>query len=153
MMFSAAFDGVAGTVAQDLISILCPAGKTIKVHAAFIAQYSDFGSVEIEKLRIRFRRGQTSQGSGGSVITPVNLDPSGAASSCTVHANDTTIANTGTIKLLHSDAFEVHSDYQIVLTPEMRWGVAASTCFTMELEGAPADSITFDGVVYFEEIG
>lgn len=152
-IYSVSVSGVAVTAAQDFFSLKASATKPLRLHSVFISQYSDTGSAEIEEIRIRVRRGQTSQGSAGSTPSAVAISPSSAAASATVHANDTTIANTGTIVVLHEDCFEVHGGYQMVWTPETRPETAAATCITVEIEAAPSDSLTMSGTLYFEEIG
>lgn len=152
-IYTVSVSAVAVTAAQDFFSLKAAAGKTLKLHKVFISQYSDTGSAEIEEVRVRIRRGATSQGSAGSTPTAIPVNPSAAAASCTVHANDTTIANTGTIVILHEDCFEVHGGYQMVWTPETRPECAVATCITVEIEAAPTDSLTMSGTLYFEEIG
>jgi hypothetical protein len=147
------FSAVAVTAAQDFFTLISSSTKSLIVHGIFLGQHTEVGDAQDEFLQIRVRRGQTVSGSGGSTPTPVVLNPSAAAASYTAHTNDTTIANTGTIVILHSDAIAIRGGYQLWLPPECRWVCPAASRLTIELVGTPADSITMDGTIYVEEVG
>ena len=76
---------------------------------------------------------------------------SDAAFGGTCEANNTTQSAEGTF--LHSDTFNVRAGYQFIWTPETRPVVSPSGLFIVELQTAPADSLTMSGTIYFEEIG
>lgn len=147
------FSAVAVIAAQDFFTLVSSSTKALIVHGVFIGQHTEVGDAQDEFLQIRVRRGQTSSGSVGTAPTPVVLNPSAAAASYTARVNDTTIANGGTIVVLHSDSMTVRGGYQLWLPPECRWVCPASSRLTVELVSTPADSITMDGTLYVEEVG
>jgi hypothetical protein len=146
-MYSATFEEVAVTAAQDLFEINAPSDAVVVVHAFEISQSSD---TDNENLNLLIHRGSTS-GSGGSSPTPAPMEVGDAAFGGTVEANNTSQSTEGTI--LHSAAFSVLSGYTYIWTPEMRPVISPSGRLIIELQTAPGDSLTMSGVVYFEEIG
>lgn len=153
MMYSASFSAVAVTLAQDFFEVVAPADAVVRIHQVNLMQYTEFGDAQEEDLAILFKRGQTTSGSGGTAVTPAPLDFGYAAAGSTVEANNTTKASTGTISTLHSDAWNIRGPYLWLPTPELRINLSPSQRFTVELVGAPADSVTINGTIYFEEIG
>jgi hypothetical protein len=153
-MYTAVFQAVAVTAAQDLFTIITSSTAAVVVHAIYIGQSSDFGDAQDELLRIALKRGMTSNGSGGGTYTPVPLVPTDAAFGGTCRINDTTASSGGTIVVLDEQCFNVRSGYVFVPTPEMRSVVQASTGgrFAVNLVAAPADSLTVSGTIYFEEL-
>jgi hypothetical protein len=149
-MYSATFEEVAVSAAQDLFEIVAPSDAAVVVHSLHISQSSDAGDSESEQLNALIHRGSTS-GSGGSSVTPAPLQAGDAAFGGTVEANNTTQATEGTI--LHAESFNVMAGLQIIWTPETRPVISPSGRLIVELQTAPADALTMSGTVYFEEIG
>lgn len=146
-MYSAVFEEVAVTAAQDLFEIVAPADSVVIIHGFEISQSSDTDS---EGLSLLVHRGSTS-GSGGSTPTPAPMNVGDAAFGGTVEANNTSQSTEGT--QLHAAAFNVLSGYAWIPTPETRPVLSPSGRIIIELQTAPADSLTMSGTVYFEEIG
>ena len=146
-MYSATFEEVAVSAAQDLFEINAPSDAVVVVHGFEISQSSDTDS---EQLNILVHRGTTS-GSGGSSVTPNPLEVGDAAFGGTVEANNTTQGTEGTI--LHSAAFNVLNGYVWIPTPECRPVISPSGRLIIELQTAPGDELTMSGVAYIEEIG
>jgi hypothetical protein len=146
-MYSATFEEVAVTAAQDLFEINAPADSVVIVHGFEISQSSD---VDSEMLNLLVHLGSTS-GSGGSVVTPRPLNLGDAAFGGTVEANNTTQSTEGVI--LHSASFNVLTGYTWIPTPEMRIIISPSDRLIIGLQTAPGDSLTMSGTVYLEEIG
>lgn len=149
-IYSAVFEEVAVTVVQDLFEIVAPADGIVVVHGIWVSQSSDAGDVASEQVNILIHRGSTS-GSGGSTLTPSPLDFGDPAFGGVVEANNTTQATEGT--QLFSDSFNVMAGWQFLPTPEMRLVIPPSGRLIVELQTAPADSLTMSGTVVFEEIG
>lgn len=146
-MYSAVFEEVAVTAAQDLFEINAASDSVVVVHSLEISQSSDTDS---EQLNLLIHRGSTS-GSGGSSVTARPMEAGDAAFGGTVEANNTTQSSEGNI--IHSAAFNVLSGYVFVWTPETRPVVSPSGRLIIELQTVPADSLTMSGTVVFEEIG
>ncbi len=159
-VYTASFSAVAITAAQDLFEIVAPANSRVRVLEIDIGQYSDFGDAQAEILSIAVHRGHTTSGSGGSTVTPANLNPYGAAAGSTVEANNTTVATTsGT--LLWATGWHVQAGFlwsppeisppgvvpfrrHIIVKPSQRLVIRIT---------APTDEITTNGTILFEEIG
>lgn len=152
-VYTVSFEGVAVTAVQDLFEINAGSTKSLRILGLMLSQYTEEGDAQDEMLRLRVRRGVATSGSGGSAPTPAPVNPSSAASSFTAEVNNTTQASTGTPVTLHVDAFNVRAGYVLILPPEMQWIVPAGGRLTVELNEAPADSISMGGTIYVEEIG
>ncbi len=149
-MYTASFEKVAVSAAQDLFQILAPADSVVKIHAIYVTQDSEEGDAQDEQLHILIHRG-TTNGSAGTTPTPTPLNLGDAAAGTVVEVNNTTQGTEGT--LVHSEAFNVRAGFQHLPTPEMQIVVSPSDLLHVELQDAPADSITLSGTIYFEEIG
>lgn len=151
-VYSAIFAAVAVTAAQDFFSILPATQKPNALLGWNLGQYSDFGDAQDELVSIRVRKGATAQGSAGSTPTAIPLSVNDTAYGGTLHANDTTIANTGTIVTVYSDCFNVRAGDKVMLPEELQPVVANATILTLELVVAPADSLTMNGTMFFKEL-
>lgn len=149
-VYSASFEEVAVTAAQDLFEVVAPADAAVKVRSVTITQSSDAGDAQAEMLPILIHRG-TATGTGGSVVTPSPLSEGDAAFGGVVEANNTTQSVEGTF--LHAEAFNVQIGFYYLPPPEDRVEVSPSQLFIVELQAAPSDSLTMNGTVVFEEIG
>jgi multidrug resistance efflux pump len=65
-VYTATFNAVAVTAAQDLFSIVAPSDGRVVIRELRIGQYSDFGDAQAEILPILLIRGYTVAGSVGS---------------------------------------------------------------------------------------
>lgn len=154
-IFAATFTAVAVTAAQDVFEIATPATTRVRVKEIRIGQYSDAGDAQAEMLSVLVIRGNATSGSGGSTATPVNLSPTtGAASAAsTVEVNNTTTASTGSPVTLIADAWNVQRGWLWrARCPEEEIEVAISSRLVVRIT-APADSLTMNGTIVFEESG
>lgn len=149
-MYAAVFEQVAVSAVQDLFQLLAPADSVVVVHEIHITQSSDHGDSESEGLSILIHRGSTN-GSGGSTPTPTPLHLGDAAAGTVVEANNTTQGTEGTF--LHAESFNVMAGFHFVPTPDARHIISPSDLYHVELQTAPNDALTMDGVIIFEELG
>lgn len=149
-MYSATFEEVAVTAAQDLIEIVAASDSVVVIHSVSISQSTEAGDAQSEMLNLLYHRGSTS-GSGGTTVTPAPMNLGDAAFGGTCEANNTTQSTEGTI--LRAENFNVLAGYIWQPTPEERIVVSPSGRLIIELQTAPADSVTMSGTVVFEEIG
>lgn len=149
-IYSATFEEVAVTAAQDLIEIVAPSDAVVVIHSVSISQSTEAGDAQSEMLNLLYHRGSTS-GSGGTTVTPAPMNAGDAAFGGTCEANNTTQGTEGTI--LRAENFNVLAGYIWQPTPEERMVVSPSSRLIIELQTAPADSVTMSGTVVFEEIG
>jgi hypothetical protein len=151
-VYSAIFEGVSVSGAQDFFTILAADRKSVAIHEIVIA---DHDSDADEKLRVRVVAGASATtGSGGSAATPRPLNPTEAAAGASVTTNNTTkmTAGSGAITTIKADAFNTASGWFWVPTPECRPVVGGGNRITVELVSAPAAARAMTGCVIFEEI-
>jgi hypothetical protein len=150
-VYSANFDQVSISAAQDVFSIKASSTVPCKLLAIYLGQSSKATDANNAQQRWQIRRGQTSQGSGGSTITPRPVTIADTASGVTAHANDTTQANTGTITILHDDVFNIEAGLIWIATERYQFEWSAATCLTVEFP-AIAVTATYNGTIYFCEL-
>lgn len=153
-IFVATFAAVAVTAAQDVFEIVAPASSRLMIREIRLGQYSDPGDAQAEMLSVQIIRGYTTSGSGGGSVTPVNLSPvsGAAAATATVERNNTTVAQDGTGVVLLADTFNVMGGWRYYPVPEERIEVGVSQRLVVRIT-APADSLTMNGTIVYEEIG
>ena len=155
---TAGFKAVAVTAAQDLFEVKASATSILIVHGFTLYQTTDLGDAAEEILRLTTNRGSGSvtSGSGGSTATATLLIRGGLAFGGTVEVNNTTVLAVGT-GTLTNDMEHLGWNIRIPMekwwTPEARPIILPSEYWTLELEAAPADSITTSGTVYLEQVG
>ena len=162
MIYTATVSAVAVTVTQDVFEITAPVNSRVRIRECRIGQYTDFGDAAAEILSVLVIRGYTVSGSGGTTPTPTNVSGhTGAlAASSVVEANNTTLANTGTAVTLYADTWNIATPWWFAPSmPSPRsgwWGehliIAPSQRVVVRIT-APADSITCNGTLVFEETG
>lgn len=153
--YTAQFNGVAVTAQQDFFELAAPSTAVVVIHQVVLSQTTEVGDAQEEQLSILLKRGVGSTtGSGGSTPTPVKLETGYPSAGSTTKANNTTKMTAGTITTIHSDAWNERNPQWLYLpTPELRPVLSPSERFTVELATTPADSVTVNGTIYFEEIG
>lgn len=149
-IYSAAFNAVAVTAAQDVFEIV--AGTNLTIREVRLGQHSDFGDAQAEILSVQILRGYTTTGSGGAAVTPaaVNSQANNAASTATVARNNTTVATTGTAAILLSDAFNVQTGFRFKPDADERPELSAGQRLVVRIT-IPVDALTMDGWMEFEE--
>lgn len=151
-VYTSVFQAVAVTAAQDLLSLLATSTQRLRVLEFRLGQSTDFGDAADELLRIRFRRGMTTVGSGGTTPAMNPADPRELiAATATCRANDTTAASAGTIVEMMEECFNVRAGYLWVPTPKCELIIDISTRGAFNLPAAPADSLTMSGSITWQE--
>lgn len=151
-VYSATFEGISVSVAQDLFELVAPSNAGVLLCGVHISQSSEEGDAQDEQLVLAVKRGATTPGSGGAAITPEPLGAGGGVSASAVEGNNTTKATGGTIVTLHRESFNTRIGWAyrpfytkpIILSPSQR--------LTVELVNAPTDAVTMDGTLIFQEI-
>jgi hypothetical protein len=153
-VFSATFSAVAVSAAQDLFEIVAPADSKVAIREIRFGQYTDAGDAAAEILSLLVIKGYTVSGSGGSTLTPANRQghTGAATSTTTVEANNTTVANTGTAVTVMADAWNVQVPYLYIPDPAERIVINKGERCVVRVT-IPADSITMNGTIVFEEVG
>lgn len=145
------FSAVAVTAAQDLFEINVSSTKRVAIKEIRLGQYSDFADAQAEILSVTFVRGYTVSGSGGSAFTPLPLRANDGACSATAEINNTTVANTGTAEVIYADAWNVQAPFLWLPPDDTQIIMEVSTRFVVRIT-APADSLTMNGMLKFEEV-
>lgn len=157
-VYTATFKSTAVTAAQDLFEIASPTDAVTIVHEWGLFQTTETGDAAEEQLLLTTNRGvgTVTSGSGGAAVTPLPISDGDPAYGGTVERNNTTqmVVGTGTLETdLEVLAWNVRVPFQRIYTPETRPIISPGNRWTLELETAPADSITMHGYVIFEEFG
>lgn len=150
-MYTATFDGVSVSAAQDLFEITPADDKPIRIHQIVV---SNGASETSDQLRFTIKRfsGAYTSGSGGSTPTPRPLDGIDTAAGFTVEANNTTRATGGTSVTLWSEGQNVLNGWNYFPTPESRIRCPQAEAIVVGLENAPAAATTMSGVAVIEEV-
>jgi hypothetical protein len=152
-VYSIQFENVAVTAAQDFFEVSPADDKPVKLLGLFLSQSSEIGDAQEEMMRIQVIRGYTSSGSGGSAGTAVPVDRNAAAAGLACEVNNTTVANTGTAVVIHSESFNERTGLAMWWTPETAPITSqGDTTIVVRLMAAPADSVTMNGTLYVEEL-
>ena len=150
-LYSAVFKAIAVSAAQDLFELTAPSNKRVIIHEFTCGQYSDPGDAQAELLSIVVTRGYTVAGSGGSAVTPAKLKQRSSRSALsTVTRNNTTVANTGTAVDLISRAWNVQAGELQIPRPGHEIEIEAGERIVFRTT-APADALTMNGTLIFEE--
>lgn len=157
-MYTAVFKDVAVTAAQDLFEVAGPSDAITVVHRILLTQSTETGDAAEEMMRLTTNRGvgAVTSGSGGATVTPQPVSDGDAAYGGTIERNNTTIMAVGSGTLesdLEAFAWNIRVPFDLVWLPEFRPVISPGNRWTVELESAPADSVTVSGTVWFEEVG
>jgi hypothetical protein len=147
------FDQVAVTAAQDLFELIPTSAKPLVVEDGELSQSTELGDAQEEQLVLRWRRGNTTTGSGGTSPTPVKKNPSFAAASFTAKANNTTKATAGTVDTLMPSTWQIRAEKRFMVLPQGVVECPAGSRLCLELVNAPADSVTISGWLLVREVG
>lgn len=155
-LYTSEVNGVAVTAIQDLWEILSPSDAIIVIHSFSVGQNSDVGDSAEEILNLIGTRGvgSVTSGSGGSTPAKSPIQDGSVASGATVEANNTTqmVVGSGTLENLFSLNWNIRVPFEKIWTPEERPIISPANRIAIELS-APADSITFQSTITWEEVG
>lgn len=151
-MYSAAFEGVSVSVAQDFFEITAPSTMMVELHEVHITQDDNETSQQLPVRILRVTPTVTG-GSGGSSATPRKLEVGSPSASSTVDVNNTTVATGGTLEVLRRIGDNVLNGWHWVFLPETRIWIPPSGVVVVRLATAPGAALTMSGELIFNEIG
>lgn len=153
-IYYVAVSGVAVSAAQDIFEIVAPTRAPVALREIIIGQYSDFADAQAELLSVLVMRGHSTTGSGGTSPTPATRtgNSTASASAATVKANNTTVATSGSPETLIADSFNVAAGWTHRPLAEERIIIQPGVRLVCRIT-APADAITLNATLVFEEIG
>ena len=150
-IYTAQFTSVAVAAQQDLLSLVAGTNTPIVVHEIFLSQSTNVGDAGEKELSIVIKQGATVAGSVGTAPTPIPRDVDDSAAAAVARANDTTIANTGTIVTTHAFNWNTRVPLQILFTPELRPYAKGARRMVVGLLTTPAVSTTMSGYITWSE--
>lgn len=148
-MYSLSFTDTPVTVSGDLFQLQAQTVPAI-IHAAYISQTSDVGDAVAENLTLSLIKADeavTDIGSG------VPLDGGDTAALANVNVNRTTDRLTTSLSGVHVEAWNIAQTFVYLPPPEMKPVVQIGKSIVLQLTTPPADSITMNGTIYWEEFG
>jgi hypothetical protein len=152
-VYTASFQAVAISAAQDLLYLLCSSTMPIEIHSVTLSQKT-LTAWEGKDFTFRRLSATVTAGSGGATVTPTPHAPNDAAAVTTARRNDTTVATT-------SGANTIIKPFNWLFLNEFYWSpagyddriiVAPSTAFVIRLDTAPSAAMTASGEVTFAEL-
>jgi hypothetical protein len=157
-LYTAVFKAIAVTALQDLFEIKSPSDAVTVIHSWTLTQTTEVGDAQEEMLLLTTNRGvgAVTSGSGGASVTPQPIADGDPAYGGAVERNNTTQVAVGSGSLetdLEVYGWNIRVPFVKVYTPEERPVISPGNTWTLELETAPADSVTISGTITFEEIG
>lgn len=155
-IYTCAFAATAATAAVDFFEIVPGDDKICIIHEVRIGQTTELGDTAEEQLVWEIQRGGSAMtsGSGGvAAANGVSIDGLGPTSGFTFEAMNTTAATFTAGLTVVRDVFNVRSGLLYVPAPEDRVVVRQTNGgLTIRLAAAPADSVTWAGMVTIEEV-
>lgn len=156
--YKAVMEAISVSALQDLWEILAPTDAIIVVQKVTVFQTSDLGDSEEEVLRFQCVRGvgSVTSGSGGSAVTPQQIENGDTATGATVERNNTTrmAAGSGSLETLDTIGWNVRiPENPLIYLPEELGIVSPGDRWTFGLPAAPTDALTFSSTILFTEIG
>lgn len=150
-VYTVSFEAVSVSAAQDLVTIIGAANKTVKVLRRWVASVSQtLPTAQSLELHSAILTAITA-GSGGTTPSILKTDPGDANASFTAHVNDTT-PTTGTLAAEWPDGMHVFNRYdEVFTTPPVISGTTEA--FVFKLVAAPSGTLTLSGGVEVEETG
>ena len=160
-LYSFTFTAVNVAAQQDLFYIKPAADKVCMLEAVYIANVgiaADAGDAQEEILDLEIIRvpATVTVGSGGAASATGTLNSlagNDTAAGFTARSNDTTKATTsGTLRILHSDGWNVRIPYVWMPAPEHRIMCANAEAVVVRLNSTPTDGVSTSGTVLVREI-
>lgn len=154
-IYTGAISSNALTVQVDIFELLAGTGIPCYLHYLGIQQSTEVGDAQEEQLGILIKRGVgITTGSGGTATTPRPRDKNDVASAATLELHNTTkaVVGAGSFVNLEKITFNLRVGLDKWWTPDTRPRVHPADFLIGELLNTPADSVTFDTTVIFEEM-
>jgi len=152
-IYSASFDNITVTAAQDLLSLKAGANNGVAIRRISLSASGVSAAAEIRLRLKRFSGATITAGSAGTAPTMNKVaDRNPNSATATARANDTTQATTtGTNSTLATWNWDVLQDFlETPPTEEERWECDASNELIFDVIAAPASTV-LSGFIVWEE--
>lgn len=147
-IYSVAFSAQTFSAAVDFFVIEANTNIAI-IHRIILGQYTEFADAQAELVPMELSR-ITDVVTDSSTGTPMDIGD--AAESADVQTMVGTQLVTG-ISLIHADSWNVMLPYDFFPPPELRPIVEIGNAIKLHCDAAPADAMTINGTIYWEERG
>lgn len=136
----------------ELLELDPAAEKPIEICGWDLGQLTELQEAQEEQLRIAIYRGYTTDGTGGSSVTPVPTNISDGAAGFTADVLRTAIASGGTGTLMWAFSMNVRAGHQWGPVPEgYGFNHVGANLLVVRLVAAVADDLTFQGSFMIRE--
>jgi len=142
------------TNAHDLFCLTGSTSSRVVLREIRLGQYSEFGEAQSELLSLTIWTGSTAAASGGSTITPRNVQSHTGAPTANTSAitASTTLSSTTSAVQRYADAWNVAAGYLYTPPPPERIVINPGQIMVVRMS-APNDAMTMNGTLTFQEIG
>lgn len=152
-IFTITCRNVAVSAIQDVLAAYAASTKKLRLLAVEMAANGQT-TVGNYPIRLRYLPATVTAGSGGSAVTPHNVNPSGAAASFTARSNDVTQATSGgTATDIVATQFNPINGYYwqppVPVAEEPKANL--SDAFVLSLDSAPAGTINVSATMWLRE--
>jgi hypothetical protein len=153
-VFTAPFS--AQTLTTNPIDLFCVVASSLSrvvIREVRLGQYTEFGDAQAELLSLTMMVGSTA-GSSGTAITPRNVKTHTGAPTAgsSVTGPSTTLASTTSVNVHWADSWNVAAGLLYSPLPPERMVIQPGEIFNLRMS-APADAMTLNGTLVFQEIG
>lgn len=149
-MYTIQVAAAAITTATDLFEITAATDKPVRIWGWHIYQTTDLGDAAEEVLAVTLERGVTAGSGGATAGTPEPIVKNDAAAGFTANKHVTTAHTNGTVIARRGWNIRLPDDFWF--TPETAPVTGADDDPVTLTISAPADSVTYGGMMYVEEL-
>jgi hypothetical protein len=137
----------------DLFCVVASSLSRVVIREVRLGQYTEFGDAQAELLSLTMMVGSTEE-STGTAISSLNVKTHTGASTAAslVVGPSTNLASTGSANVHWADSWNVAAGLLYSPLPPERIVVQPGERFNVRMS-APADALTLNGTLVFQEIG
>jgi len=138
---------------QDLFCLTASTDSRVVIREIRLGQYTEFGDAQAELLSLTMMVGSTAA-SSGTAITPRNVKThTGAPTAASaVLGPSTGLSSTASANVHWADSWNVAAGLLYSPLPPERMVIQPGEIFNLRMT-APADTLTLNGTLVFQEIG
>jgi len=138
---------------NDLFCLVASTDSRVVIREIRLGQYTEFGDAQAELLSLTMMVGSTEE-SSGTGITPRNVKTHTGAPTAdsSVVGPSTTLASTTSANVHWADSWNVAAGLLYSPLPPERLVIQPGEIFNLRMS-APADTLTMNGTLVFQEIG
>lgn len=150
-IFTIVCENISVAAPEDIFSVVAAGTKKLQILAI---EMNANGQTTVGNYAMRLRyTASLTPGSGGASVTPINVNPDGAAPTSTCRRNDTA-QGTGTFKDILATQFNPINGYywQPPTSQEDAPKGDLSSAFVLSFDGTPGSAINISATLWFKEI-